>query len=69
MTGTTTNQEDDASRSGEPTVASAVLAEFFDALKAADGFTEAAPKLRALVLDDGVFWEAVLRAALFGDAA
>ena len=69
MTGATTNQEDDASRSGVPTVAGAVLAEFFDALKAVDGFTEAAPKLRALVLDDGVFAEAVIRAALFGDTA
>ena len=67
MDATATNQEHDAARSRVPTVAGAVLAEFFDTLGAMEGFTEAAPKLRALVLDDGVFAEAAIRNALFGE--
>lgn len=58
---------DDPATSKITTVAGAVLSEFFEALAELEGFEEAAPKLRAVVLDNGVFAEAAVRTALFGD--
>lgn len=51
------------------TVASSVLSMFFDELTALEGYGELGPKLRKSVLVDGLFTEAAIRAALFGDAA
>ncbi|MGI4940292.1 MAG: hypothetical protein ACRYHQ_06970 [Janthinobacterium lividum] len=64
-----TRDGDEQAASKVTTVAGAVLLEFFDALGKLEGLEEAAPKLRAVVLDDGVFAEAAIRAALFGDEA
>jgi hypothetical protein len=50
-------------------VAATILGEFFDVLQAEDGFEELTPRLRKVVLEDGVFAEPSIRAALFPDAA
>jgi len=50
------------------TVASAVLTAFFDALAKTDDLAEVAGNLKKIVLDDDVFAEPVVRAALFPDA-
>ncbi len=50
------------------TVAQTVLSKFFDELSKIEGFSEISPKLRKMVLDDGVFAEPSIRAALFPDA-
>ena len=63
-----TQDGDDPAASKITTVAGAVLSEFFDALTKLEGFEEAAPRLRAVVVDNGVFAEAAVRTALFGDA-
>jgi hypothetical protein len=48
-------------------VSRTVLAAYFDELAKADGFAEITPKLRALVLDQGVLAEPAIRAAMFSD--
>lgn len=50
------------------TVAGAVLNKFFDELAKTDDLAEIAADLKKIVLDDGVFAEPALRAALFPDA-
>ncbi|WP_234851235.1 hypothetical protein [Sinorhizobium meliloti] len=50
-------------------VAATILGEFFDVLQEEEGFEEVAPKLRKVVLEDGVFAEPSIRAALFPDAS
>lgn len=50
------------------TVASAVLTKFFDALAKTDDLADIAANLKKIVLDDGVFAEPAVRAALFPDA-
>lgn len=50
------------------TVAGAVLATFFDALATTSDLADIAANLRKIVLDDGVFAEPAVRAALFPDA-
>ena len=67
----TTAEEDTAA---EPpakvkSVAATILGEFFDALEKEEGLAEVAPRLRKVVLDDGVFAEPSIRAALFPDAS
>lgn len=59
---------------GEPaakvkSVAATILGEFFDALEKEEGLAEVAPRLRKVVLDDGIFAEPSIRAALFPDAS
>lgn len=49
-------------------VAAIILGEFFDVLQSEEGFEEVAPRLRKVVLEDGVFAEPSIRAALFPDA-
>ena len=49
------------------TVAKTVLSSFFDELAKTDELSETASCLRKAVLDDGVFAEAAIRAALFPD--
>lgn len=65
--------EDDDQAVGPPakvkSVAANILSEFFDALEKEEGFDEIAPKLRKIVLEDGVFAEPSIRAALFPDAS
>ncbi len=50
-------------------VAATILSEFFDTLEKEEGFGEIAPRLRKVVLEDGVFAEPSIRAALFLDAS
>lgn len=50
-------------------VAATILNEFFDVLQAEEGFEEVAPRLRKVVLENGVFAEPSIRAALFPDAS
>lgn len=50
------------------TVAGAVLTTFFDALAKTDDLADIAANLKKTVLDDGVFAEPAVRAALFPDA-
>jgi hypothetical protein len=50
-------------------VAATILDEFFDVLEKEEGLSEAASKLRKVVLEDGVFAEPSIRAALFPDAS
>lgn len=67
-------EEDDLdSKPGEcvgavTSVARTVLDTFFDELARVEGLSEIAPKLRKVVLDNGVFSEPAIRAALFSDA-
>jgi hypothetical protein len=49
-------------------VAATILGEFFDKLAKDESLTDVAPKLRKTVLQDGVFAEPAIRAALFPDA-
>lgn len=50
-------------------VAATILGEFFDVLEKEEGFGEVAPRLRKVVLEDGIFAEPSIRAALFPDAS
>ncbi len=50
-------------------VAGAILGEFFDALAKEEGFGEIAPRLRKVVLQEGVFAEPSIRAVLFPDVS
>lgn len=50
-------------------VAAAILGEFFDILEKEEGFDEIAPGLRKVVLEDGVFAEPSIRAALFPETS
>ncbi|MGE4340633.1 MAG: hypothetical protein AB7E55_32485 [Pigmentiphaga sp.] len=50
-------------------VAANILGEFFDTLEREEGFAEVAPRLRKVVLEDGIFAEPSIRAALFPDAS
>ncbi|MGE8942763.1 hypothetical protein ACO2I3_12685 [Leptospira interrogans] len=49
-------------------VSATILSCFFDELAKDEQLSDVAPELRKLVLDDGVFAEAAIRAALFRDA-
>lgn len=51
------------------TVAAGILGEFFDALAAEEGLGDVAPRLRKVVLDDGIFAEPSIRAAMFPEAS
>lgn len=46
-------------------VAAAILSEFFDTLEKEDGFSDISPRLRKIILEDGIFAETAIRAALF----
>lgn len=50
-------------------VAANILGEFFEVLQAEEGFEEVTTRLRKVVLEDGVFAEPSIRAALFPDAS
>jgi hypothetical protein len=50
-------------------VAATILVEFFDALEKEESLAEPASRLRKVVLNDGVFAEPSIRAALFPDAS
>jgi len=45
-------------------VSADILSQYFDALEREEGFADIAPKLRKVVLDDGVIAEPSIRAAL-----
>lgn len=49
-------------------VAATILGEFFDVLEKEESFGEVAPVLRRVVLEDGIFAEPSIRAALLLDA-
>ncbi|WP_156332769.1 MULTISPECIES: hypothetical protein [unclassified Chelatococcus] len=50
-------------------VAATILGEFFDVLEKEEGFGEVAPRLRKVILEDGVFAEPSIRAVLFPDVS
>lgn len=50
-------------------VSATILDEFFDALEQKEGFSDIAPRLRKVVLEDSAFAEPSIRAALFPDAS
>lgn len=50
-------------------VAATILGEFFDAIEKDESLADIAPRLRKLVLEDGVFAEPAIRGALFPDAS
>ncbi|MBZ9708629.1 hypothetical protein LB543_18070 [Mesorhizobium sp. ESP7-2] len=50
-------------------VAANILGEFFTALEKEESLGEVAPRLRKVVLDDGVFAEPSIRVAIFPDAS
>jgi len=52
-----------------PTVASAILGQFFDELAKDEELGKVASKLRKVVLDEGAFDEPSIRAAIFSDAS
>lgn len=66
-----TAQEDAAAEppAKAKSVAANILGEFFAALEKEEGLGEVAPRLRKVVLDDGVFAEPSIRAAIFPDAS
>jgi hypothetical protein len=68
------NTTEDQDEAAEPpakvkSVAATILGEFFDALEKKEGFGEITPRLRKVVLEDGVFTESSIRTALFPDAS
>lgn len=72
--GSNLNTTEDQDEAAEPpakvkSVAVTLLGEFFDSLEKEEGFGEIAPRLRKVVLEDGVFAEPSIRAALFPDAS
>ena len=67
MNNVESKSESEESDGSVTTVARSVLSEFFDELTKVEGLAEIAPKLRKVVLDDGVFAEPAIRAALFPD--
>ena len=50
-------------------VAATILGEFFDTLEKDEDLGDIAPRLRKVVLEDGVFAEPSIRAALFPDVS
>lgn len=63
---------EDKGQAAEPpakvkSVAATILGEFFDTLEKEEDFGDIAPKLRKVVLEEGVFAEPSIRAALFPD--
>lgn len=67
---TSTTENDAAEPASKVTTVSAtILGQFFDELAKDESLSEVAPKLRKIVLDDGVFAEPAIRAALFPDAS
>lgn len=68
------NTTEDQDEAAEPpakvkSVSATLLGEFFESLEEEEGFGEIAPRLRKVVLEDGVFAEPAIRAALFPDAS
>jgi hypothetical protein len=65
--------EDDPNKAAEQpapavtSVAHSVLGQFFDQLAATEDLADIAPRLRGVVLDEAVFAEPAIRAALFSD--
>jgi hypothetical protein len=50
-------------------VAATILGEFFDTLEKDEDLGDIAPRLRKVVLEEGVFAEPSIRAALFPDVS
>lgn len=50
-------------------VAVTIIGEFFDVLEKEEGLDDVASRLRKVVLEDGIFAEPSIRAALFPDAS
>lgn len=65
----TANPNDEIETTGKvKSVAAKILGEFFDALDKEVGLEAVSPQLRKLVLDEAVFAEPAIRAALLPDA-
>lgn len=67
----TSPTQDDAKECGAKTatVSENILKQFFDELAKDESLSKIAPILRKTVLDDGVFSEPAIRAALFPEAS
>ena len=66
-----TSTTDEAAEVPQPkvkSVSATILGKFFDELAKDESLNDIAPKLRKTVLDEGVFAEPAIRAALFPDA-
>lgn len=61
--------EDDGSTQSVATVSKAVLGSFLEDLAKIEGFQDVATNLKKAVIEDGVFAEPVIRAAMFPDVA
>ena len=68
MNTSTTEQVAEVPQSKVKSVSATILGKFFDELAKDESLTDIAPKLRKTVLDEGVFAEPAIRAALFPDA-
>lgn len=53
----------------DESVSATILKKYFDALENEKGFASIATKLRQTVIEDGVFSEPAIKAALFEDGA
>jgi hypothetical protein len=61
--------ENEGSAQPLATVSKAVLGSFLDDLAKIEGFQEVAANLKKVVIEDGVFAEPAIRAAIFPDVA
>ena len=68
MTADSSSQNADHGTAQPKTVAETVLEKFFDELTKTEGFADIGPKLREVVVDQGTFSEAAIRAALFPES-
>ena len=69
LVNTSSNEISDAAPASKvTTVSSSILNQFFDELAKDKSLSDVASKLRKIVLDDGVFAEPAIRAALVPDA-
>lgn len=67
MNTSVTDEEAEKPPSKVITVSATILSEFFDQLAKDESLAEVVPKLRTTVLDQGIFAEPSIRAALFPD--
>jgi len=68
MTTPADKEMDEALRQKVKSVSATILGEFFDELAKDQSLADVASKLRKTVLDESVFAESAIRAALFPDA-
>ena len=67
MSTSTTDEAAEIPQLKVKSVSATILSKFFDELAKDESLNDIAPKLRKTVLDEGVFAEPAIRAALFPD--